>query len=87
MLIFVVSDDMSHTVSPRPGKHEEQPVGSRAQKIQKKTPPLTPVALLCLSFSLLSSIPSFHFLSDAAHVPASDSDLHDVIGLCLPAAL
>lgn len=49
------------------------------------------VLCLCLRSTLCaflgSSLPSFHVCSDASHVPTSDSDLHDVIGLCLPAAL
>lgn len=49
--------------------------------------PSLPLAPFFFSLVVLPSIPSFHFFSDAAHVPTSDSDLHDGIGLCLAAAL
>ncbi|KAK5598875.1 hypothetical protein CRENBAI_002780, partial [Crenichthys baileyi] len=59
--------------------------GSGAQSLMYDTPALT----LPFFFSTHSSPSSFlfHFRSNALHVPASDSDLHDVIGLCFPAAL
>lgn len=91
LLTFAVSDGMSHALSPRPGKREEELVGVKNKKLLKnmaaasKSRTFAPSA--SFFFSCLFSNPSFHFFSDAAHVPTSDSDLHDVFGLCLPAAL
>ena len=54
---------------------KNKPWGSQSTKALKNT----------ASCAVLSS-PGF-FFSDAAHVLTSDSDLHDVIGSCFPAAL
>lgn len=56
--------------------------GSGAQSLLYNTLPL----FFSTRFPSILS-PLFQFCSDAPHVLASDSDLHDVIGLCLPAAL
>lgn len=63
MLIFVVSDDMSHTVSPRPGKHEEQPVGVKSTEDSEKntTSNSCGFALSLLLSALLYPLFSFPF--------------------------
>lgn len=94
LLTFEVSDGKSHGPLLRPDKCEEELVGVKNKKKEKILNNIViactfapPVSLRLFYPALLFSNPSFHFFSDAAHVPTSDSDLHDGISPCLPAAL